>query len=96
MGSTLKQYNGQDRNTLDGKTLVIDAYTKESIDSKKILHMDKIVGNIIVESTRDSMPEGLYAHGEYPFRVRCPVPGRAFSDGVRLRGYRQESAVVCG
>lgn len=67
-GIDMKEYNGADRNTLEGKTLVIDAYSKEiGENGKKILHLDKIVGSIIVESTRDKRPEGLYDHGKYPF-----------------------------
>lgn len=76
-GIDVKQYSGKDRNITDDKTLVIDAYTKEIVPPfvQPILHMDKIVGDTIVSTTRDgNHPKGLYEHGLYPFVVDVMFP----------------------
>lgn len=75
-GVELKVYSEADKNILDGKTLVIDCYSKEAKPpfARPVLHLDKIIGNKIVDSSRDKRPQGLYDHGKYPFAFDALFP----------------------
>lgn len=80
----LKLYNDADKSIMDTKAVMIDCYTKETDESgAKILHLDKVCGGVIVDSTRNKPGKmivdpvtgeerpgptaGLYDHGLYPF-----------------------------
>ena len=68
-GIDLKKYNETDTIDTEGMVVVIDCYYKErQEDGATILHMDKIVGDRIVDSTKSKGEgKGLYDHGLYPF-----------------------------
>jgi hypothetical protein len=66
-GIDLKKYNELDSVDTEGMVVVVDCYYKElQQDGSTILHMDKIVGDQVVDSTKDK-GQGLYDHGLYPF-----------------------------
>ena len=84
-GIDLKKYNELDAVDTDGMVVVIDCYYKERQQSgSTILHMDKIIGDMVVDSTKNhkkaaedgSVVEstGLYDHGLYPFVFDCLFP----------------------
>lgn len=51
----------------DDKYTLIDVYYKRKQGGKTVLHMCKYVNDEVLFSTENDMPEGLYAHGLYPF-----------------------------
>lgn len=70
---SLNSYAEEDKPDLTDKAVVIDCYYKLESDSGQTeLHLDKIVGGAIVETTQGKKP--LYAHGKYPFVFDCMFP----------------------
>lgn len=62
----LKSYSDEEKPDLEEKSVVIDVYYKVEDDNGLTeLHLDKIVGGLIVETTQGKKP--LYKHGKYPF-----------------------------
>lgn len=80
VGVTLQSYATQDAPDLTDKAVVIDCYYKLEVDGKLELHLDKLVGGLIVETTQGKKP--LYAHGKYPF-----VFDRMFPEEHSLLGF---------
>ena len=75
-GIDLKKYNELDSVDTDGMVVVIDCYYKERQQGgQTILHMDKIIGDLVVDSTKSRGDgQGLYDHGLYPFVFDCLFP----------------------
>ena len=67
---SLRKYITEDTVSNDNKTMVVDWYYHEYRNGKKILHLCKFVGDVVLFATEDD-PEmaerGLYDHGMYPF-----------------------------
>lgn len=65
----LKLFNETDRSAIEDKTTVVDHYWKEAKPPflQPIMHMEKIVGRIVVDDTRNKRPQGMYDHQKYPF-----------------------------
>ena len=80
----LKLYNDADRSIMDTKAVMVDCYSKETDEAgNKVLHLDKMCGGVIVDTTRNKPGRttvdeetgetvtaptmGLYDHGLYPF-----------------------------
>ena len=67
---SLRKYITEDTVSNDNKTMVIDWYYHTYNDGKKVLHLCKFVGDVVLYATEDD-PElaerGLYDHGMYPF-----------------------------
>ena len=67
---SLRKYITEDTVSDDNKTMVVDWYYHEYRGGKKILHLCKFVGDIVLYSTEDDpqlAERGLYDHGMYPF-----------------------------
>lgn len=67
---SLRKYITEDTVSNDNKTMVIDWYYHTYNGGKKVLHLCKFVGDVVLYATEDD-PElaerGLYDHGMYPF-----------------------------
>ena len=67
---SLRKYITEDTVTDDNKTMVVDWYYHSYDGGKRVLHLCKFVGDIVLYATEDD-PElaerGLYDHGLYPF-----------------------------
>lgn len=50
-----------------GKSMVVDWYYKKYQDGKMLLHFVKFSEGNLLYATEKDMPEGLYAHGMYPY-----------------------------
>lgn len=50
-----------------GKSMVVDWYYKKYQDGKMLLHFVKFSEGNLLYATEKDMPEGLYAHGLYPY-----------------------------
>ena len=67
----------------DKSIMLIECWQRK-FDSKKqkyAVHMLKLAGGKILEDSRKSFPEGLYAHGKYPFVVTALFPRKGSSLG---------------
>ena len=67
---SLRKYITEDTVNDDNKTMVVDWYYHSYDGSRRVLHLCKFVGDIVLYATEDD-PElaerGLYDHGLYPF-----------------------------
>lgn len=67
---SLRKYITEDTVNDDNKTMVVDWYYHSYDGGKRVLHLCKFVGDIVLYATEDD-PElaerGLYDHGLYPF-----------------------------
>jgi len=83
-GVDIRQYVQTDEIDLTDKVTMIDCYYKErQPDGSTILHMDKIIGSKIVDSTKRRektdagsgvQASGLYDHGKFPFVIDAMYP----------------------
>lgn len=67
---SLTKYRYDDTVDTTGKSLVVDWYYKKKINGKAVLHYCKYVGDTVLFSTENEpelFPDGIYAHGMYPF-----------------------------
>lgn len=66
-GIEIAKYIHDDEIDTSEKTPVIDWYYKVKGEDKTTLHYCKIIGEEVLFSSEDSMPNGFYEHGLYPF-----------------------------
>ena len=77
---TLTRFVYDDSVGTEGKSLVVDVYYKKAAGPRSVLHYCQYVGDTVLYSTENEAalrawaegaeapePEGLYAHGRYPF-----------------------------
>lgn len=67
---SLTKYRYDDTVDTTGKSLVVDWYYKKKINGKAVLHYCKYVGDTVLFATENEpelFPDGIYAHGMYPF-----------------------------
>lgn len=67
---SLRKYITEDRVSDDNKTMVVDWYYHTYAGGKKVLHLCKFVGDIVLYASEDDpalAERGLYDHGLYPF-----------------------------
>lgn len=63
-------YSETDKVDMQDKSVVLDCYYKDYLaDGKTVVHMDKICGSVLLDSTtwHDDSQKGMYWHGMYPF-----------------------------
>lgn len=86
---SLTKYRYDDTVDTTGKSLVVDWYYKKKINGKAVLHYCKYVGDTVLFATENEpelFPDGIYAHGMYPFVFDALFPvegspcGYSFTD----------------
>jgi len=90
----LKHYEHEDNIEYKNKSVVVDMYYKKiNSQGKKIVHLAKFVGDVLLESTEfgitrddiktnyDYSDVGLYDHGKYPIIVDVAFPDEDTSVG---------------
>lgn len=61
------QYLHDDTIDTSEKCMVVDWYYKKWQDGRRVVHFIKFCEGQMLYATEEAMPEGLYAHGEYPY-----------------------------
>jgi len=93
-GLKVREYEGEDRNSQDGRVAVIDWYYKAWNGQKSVLHYCKYVNTTVLYASEDDWeaPEGKeppavrgwYDHGLYPFEVDAFYPMEGTCAGFGL------------
>ncbi len=77
-----------ERFTRDGEAeiMLVEYWWREYLpeENRHRVHMCKLAGGVLLEDSRIAQPEGVYAHGMYPFIVEplYPLPGQAVGRGM--------------
>ncbi len=106
----VKSYSGT--HTVSDRTEVVDCYYKKRENGKNILHLMKLVGGCVIDSSEDhaDLQNGIYEHGLYPvvFDVLYPEEDSPFGFGVidviknpqiyidKLDGIISKNALIAG
>ena len=83
-GYTRQGYLGEKN---DSDDIMLMEYWYRKYDAKSdthSVHMAKIAGNTLLEKSEEALPEGMYAHGRYPFIVEplYPLAGQPVGLGM--------------
>lgn len=64
--------------------MLVEYWYKKHEDGVERVHMAKLAGGLLLERSEDDHPEGLYAHGKYPFIVEAlyPLEGTPMGLGI--------------
>lgn len=57
-----------------GDIMLVEMWWKEEGEKGPCIHMAKMAGGVLLEDSRDVRPQGMYAHGKYPFIVEALYP----------------------
>lgn len=76
-----EKYSKEGRKSLDDEEYMLVEYWYKTYDretGKSYVHMARLAGHTLLEATERTMPNGVYAHGQYPFIVErlYPVSGK--------------------
>ncbi|MDL2220085.1 hypothetical protein LJC55_00230 [Eubacteriales bacterium OttesenSCG-928-N14] len=53
----------------EDEVMVLEYWYKDWVDGKSNVHMAKLAGHVLLERSEAEHPQGMYAHGQYPFVV---------------------------
>lgn len=67
-------YDDPDRSSdtpRDGSVMLLEAWWREydAAEDRYRVHVSHMAGRVLLYDSRDEFPEGLYAHGKYPFEM---------------------------
>lgn len=98
--------------TIKDRTEVIDCYYKKRVNGRNILHLVKLVGDVVIDASenRPELENGIYEHGMYPvvLDVLYPEEDSPFGFGVidviknpqlyidKLDGIISKNALIAG